>query len=84
MTQSSYRTPNLGAMRPRTADLGFWADIRYDASEENPDYVGLHLVNGAETSDANWKIYKFTYSGANVTRTQLAYGTWDGRAALFP
>lgn len=65
-------------------DTGFFADIRFDASDTQPDYIGLHETNGADTAVIGWKVYKFSYSGTAITRIQLAYGSWDGRAALFP
>lgn len=64
-------------------DSGIWADVRFDADDAAPIYTGMHVDSGAATSDTDWKIYKFTYSGANVTRIQLNYGSWDSRATLF-
>lgn len=81
---STYTIPNINDYKPKLTDSAFYADIRYDADDAAPDYVGLHPTNGAATSDSGWKIYKFTYVGGAVTRIQLAYGTWDGRVALFP
>lgn len=83
MPETSYRTPNLGAMRPKPSDMGFYADIQFDASDAAPIYIGLNLLKGASNAATDWKIYKFTYSGSDVTRIQLAYGSWTGRAALF-
>ena len=63
--------------------MGFAGDIRFDPSDALPDYIGLHVTNNESTASTSWKVYKFTYSGTDVTRVQLAYGTWDGRVALF-
>ena len=60
-----------------------YGDIRFDASDDEPDYIGLHVKNGAATSATDWEIYKFTYTGSDVERIQKAVGTWDGRVALF-
>lgn len=65
-------------------DGGFYTDIRYDPDDSAPIYMGLNTSNGASTASATWKIYKNTYSGSNITRTQVDYGSWDGRVALFP
>lgn len=81
---STYQSVNINNRPPQLVDLGFYADIRYDTDDSAPDYIGLNITNGAETTTADWKIYKLTYSGSNVTRIQVAYGTWDGRVALFP
>jgi hypothetical protein len=62
----------------------FWQDIRFDASDLKPDYVGLHRVHGASTADENWKIFKFTYAGADTTRVEMLFGAWDDRATLLP
>ena len=82
---STYKIPtDINNRPPQPVDAGYYADIRFDANDQSPDYIGLNLVNGAATTSTDWKIYKMTYSGDNVTRIQLAYGTWDGRVALFP
>ncbi len=78
-----YRIPNVNNQKPQLADLGFYCDVRFDADDSAPTYIGLHLTNGAATTDTNWKVLKLSYSGANVTRVQTAYGTWDGRSGLF-
>ena len=79
---NGYRIPDVNNVKPQLADLGFFCDVRFDADDSAPTYIGLHVTNGAATTDPNWKILKFTYSGANTTRIQTAYGTWDGRTAL--
>ena len=81
---STYRIPTLNNRPPELVDLGFYADIRFDANDAAPIYIGLNITDGASTStDTGWKIYKFTYSSGNVTRIQLEYGAWDNRVALF-
>lgn len=83
---STYTIPTVNDYKPKLTDSAFYADIRYDASDAAPDYIGMHPTNGAATdgTDAvDWKVYKFTYSGSDVTRVQLAYGAWDDRATLF-
>lgn len=80
---SNYAIPFINGTKPQLADSAFYADIRFDASDAAPDYLGLHETNGASTSTATWKIYKFTYSTGAITRIQLAYGPWDNRASLF-
>lgn len=80
---SNYRPPILNNTKPQMADLGYFADIRFDADDSAPTYIGLHVTNGAATTDPGWKLYKFSYSGSNVTRIQLAYGAWDSRGGLF-
>ena len=77
------KVTGLNNTTPVPVDDRFFGDTRWDASDANPDYMGQHLTNGAATSDPDWKIHKFTYSGSNVTRMQLAYGAWDDRATLF-
>ena len=80
---STYSIPEVNGSRPHLSDLGFYADIQFDADDSAPTYIGLNITKGASDGATDWKVYKFTYSGANVTRIQLAYGTWTGRAALF-
>jgi len=79
----TYRNPVINNTKPTLTDSGFYCDIRYDANDAAPDYVGLHPTSGAATTALDWKIYKFTYSGSDVTRIQIAYGAWDNRTGLF-
>ena len=79
----TYRSIQINHSPPQPVDLAWYADIRFDPSDDAPTYIGLHTENGVATSDTNWKIYKFTYSGSNITRIQFAYGAWDDRATLF-
>lgn len=80
---TTYRIPVIDDRPPVLSDLGFYADIRFDASDAAPDYIGLNSIKGAADDDNDWKIYKFTYSGADVTRIQLAYGSWTNRTSIF-
>ena len=80
---STYRIPKINNLPPVMADAGFYADIRFDPSDATPTYIGLNVTNGADTASEDWKIYKFTYSVSDVTRIQLAYGSWDNRVSLF-
>jgi hypothetical protein len=57
-------------------------EVRYDANDSAPTYIGLAEVNGTPTTATSWVIYKFTYSSTNVTRIQKLVGAWDSRAAL--
>lgn len=83
MPTSTYRIPNIGNKPPQLSDSGFYADIRFDTSDAQPTYIGLNALNGASEDSLDWKIYKFTYSSNDVTRIQLSYGSWSGRASLF-
>ena len=83
---STYSLPSINNRPPQPVDLGYWADIRFDADDSVPTYIGMHLTTNASIADTGWKIYKFEYSGsntANATRIQLAYGSWSDRATLF-
>lgn len=68
---------------PQIVDLAYWGTIRYDPDDLQPNYLGLHLDSSANTSDTNWKVYKYTYTGTNVMMIQLAYGAWYNRTSLF-
>ena len=83
MAQSTYKNVSINNRPPQLVDSAFFADIRFDPNDVTPIYIGLNKLNGAPTNSADWKIYKFTYSSGVVTRIQLAYGSWDGRVALF-
>lgn len=58
-------------------------EIVYDADDSQPTYIGLHKSLNAPDADSGWLIYKFTYSGSNVTRIQRVTGAWVNRTTLF-
>lgn len=79
---STYSSPLISNKPPQIVDLGFYSDIRFDVDDSAPTYIGLNVTNTAPTSNSDWKIYKFTYSGSNITRIQSQTGIWDNRASL--
>jgi hypothetical protein len=81
----TYRKPLLDNFPPTVVDSGFYCDIRFDADDSQPTYIGLNVLNNADTAvNLDWKVIKFTYSGSNATRIQTAYGAWNDRVSLFP
>jgi hypothetical protein len=78
-----YTKPIIDNVPPQAVDIAYYGDVRYDPDDLQPVYLGLHLDKNADTTDNKWKIYKYTYTGTNVTRIQLAYGNWDLRISLF-
>ena len=79
----TYRQPVVNNRPITPVDLGVYSDIRFDPSDVLPIYIGLHLTNGAATTDPNWKLFKFTLSGSDTTRIQVAYAPWDSRVGAF-
>lgn len=58
--------------------------ILFDADDSAPTYIGLNRSETAsQTTSQDWVIYKFTYSGSNVTQIQKRRGAWADRASLF-
>lgn len=57
--------------------------VKFDPSDEQPNYIGINTNADATTGDTDWNIYKFTYSGTSATEIKRKTGAWDGRAALF-
>lgn len=81
---TTYRYLAVNNKPPTPIDAGLHGDIMFDPDDSLPIYIGLNLTMGASiTTNTEWKIYKFTYAGSNVTRIQLAYGAWANRVALF-
>lgn len=74
-------------MTPTKTDLEYDAlkghKVLFDADDTQPDYIGIHQTWNAATSDVDWIIYKFTYSGTAVTQIQKRKGVWDDRVSLF-
>jgi len=57
--------------------------IKFDADDSAPIYIGLHDNPDATDTQVGWIIYKFTYSGSNVTQIVKKRGTWTDRASYF-
>lgn len=58
--------------------------ILFDPSDAQPTYIGLNRnANASQTTTQDWVIYKFTYSGTDVTTIQKRRGAWADRASLF-
>ena len=81
---STYRFPKVNEVRPQVADIAFYGDVRFDPDADAPTYIGFHVTNGESVDSTDWKVLKFTYSGSANTRIQTAYGSYSGRASLFP
>jgi len=80
---STYQSVIINGRLVTPVDSGFYTDIRYDPSDALPNYIGMNLTNGAAESASDWKVLKLTYSGSDVTRIQVTYGTWTDRTDLF-
>ena len=81
---STYKMEFLNGRPPQPIDLGWFCYIQFYPDDSAPDYIGLNVDNAATDIESTWKVYKFTYVGSAVTKIQLTYGSWTGRAALFP
>lgn len=57
--------------------------IRMEYSGDNLIYRGINKVHKAATNSATWIVYKYTYTGTDLTMIEgPLIGTWDGRASL--
>lgn len=74
---------------PRTLDVlnSFTITEAPGNLQNRYDYDGGELVvyagyapMGSVSSEDRWTIFKYTYSGSQVTLKQTAYGNWDNRA----
>lgn len=57
--------------------------VLFDADDSQPDYIGINSDADAATSDSDWVIYKFAYTGSNATSIRKKTGAWDDRVSLF-
>lgn len=58
--------------------------ILFDADDSAPTYIGINRdANASQTTSQDWVIFKFTYSGSNVTQIIKKRGAWVDRASLF-
>lgn len=80
-------TDDAGGILQRDALIGlksYWRLKRfaYDASD-NLEYIGFHFKINAPSSDANWAIWKLTYSSNNIALIEGPItGIWDNRTTL--
>lgn len=76
-----------GGILDREAQIGlsaYWKQQRfaYDGSG-NIEYKGCHAVTGVGTADAHWTVWKYTWTGSNLTLIEGPLkGSWDNRATL--
>ena len=75
-------TVSMGDLE-KTTSGSYWRKTLYDYDvDDNVIYKGWHTTHNALDSDAGHYIMKFTYSGANVVKKQLAVGAWTNRSGL--
>lgn len=61
----------------------YWKDQRWDYTNNLPVYRGVHYLHNAPTDNTNWEIWKYSYSGTDLTNIQGPLsGAWDDRASL--
>ena len=60
-------------------------DVRYDANDTLPNYVGINQASfNASTSSETWILFKFTYINDQVTRVQKQLNVaWDDRTTIW-
>jgi hypothetical protein len=65
--------------------MPLWKDQRFDYdSSGNIIYKGVSAVLNADTTMPYWYVWKYIYSGSNVSQIKGPVpGPWDGRAGLF-
>lgn len=76
---------NIGGIRDRgtIVNLGlYWRDVRMEYSGGNITYKGAHYKHNPLTSDGEWLIVKYTWSGTDLVRIETLVGSWDNRATL--
>lgn len=61
-----------------------WKDKRLDYASGDLDYAGFsETINAATDAGNSWMIWKYTWSGNGLVRSQGPLnGNWDDRASL--
>lgn len=59
------------------------AKVKFDASDASPTYIGVNADSTATDGATDWTLYKFTYSGSDVTQIVRKVGSWTDRATYF-
>lgn len=55
-----------------------WREVLFDPVSSAPDFVGLHEVEDASTTDLNWVVLKI--EGSRISKRK---GAWSNRVSLF-
>ena len=75
-------TVTMGDVEAATNDT-YWRKYIYDYDvNDNLIYKGVHITYNAADGDTDHYILKYTYTGDNVTKKQLAVGAWTNRTGL--
>ena len=53
---------------------------RYEYSAGNAIYAG-YAPRGLASSALGWLLFKYTWSGSDMTLKQIGYDSWDNRAS---
>lgn len=61
-----------------------YAAFQFDPNDSAPNYIGKNTDASADNNQGDWVVYKFTYSGSNVTAINKRVGAWSARTGLFP
>ena len=78
---------DIGGIRDRhqQCTLGlWWKDQRFEYSETNLIYKGVHRLHDVLDTDTEWLVWKFTYDVSdNLIRIEGPLpGSWNGRASI--
>lgn len=58
-------------------------DTRMEYTDGQINYKGIHGTHKAATSDTAWLIWKYSWTGTDITRIEGPLeGAWDNRASL--
>jgi len=75
-------TVTMGDVEAATNNT-YWRKTLYDYDgDDNVIYKGVHITYNAADSDTGHYIIKYTYTGDNLTKKQLATGAWTNRTGL--
>jgi len=72
---------SMGDVEKLLAD-NYWASKQYDYATGKLDYVGCNTDVSAGDGDTDWYIWKYTWTGENLTKVQGPRVTsWTNRAS---
>ena len=81
-----YDELTVGGVKDRGQLVGlgaYWRDVRMAYTAGDLIYRGVHNVHNSATTDTDWEIWKYTWSGDDLIRMEGPLpGSWDGRAAV--
>lgn len=82
-SQNVYYYDEAGLPRIRTGNSSDWGQMQIEYTAGNPIYLGKNISSLAALTSPDWTIFKYSYTGSDITNIKKVYGAWSARTSLF-